>query len=125
MILGCDEAMLRTDHAHWLIVAPVSVLQFVDGGTASLCQKLVAHADAADRTVAGKRFADVLYGSVAGIGVARTVAEEETVVVQVVEVVVPRDADDHEVPLQKAADDVVLDAAVEEHNLFLQLTIEN
>ena len=125
MILGCDEAMLRTDHAHWLIVAPVSVLQFVDGGAASLCQELVAHADAADRTVAGKRFADVLYGSVAGIGVARTVAEEETVVVQVVEVVVPRHADDHEVPLQKAADDVVLDAAVEEHNLFLQLTIEN
>ena len=69
MILRGDEAFLRPYHADRLVMATVSVFQFVDGGASGFCQQLVTHADTADRFVSGERFADILNGRIAGIRV--------------------------------------------------------
>ena len=80
MILRGDEAFLRPYHTDRLVMATVSVLQFVDGGASGFCQQLVTHADTADRFIAGKCFADILNGRIAGIRVAGAVTDEQTVV---------------------------------------------
>ena len=108
MILAGDKTLLRTDHAHRLVVAPVSVLQFINRRAACLCQQLVAHADTADGAVALQCLADMLYSRLAGIRVARPVGEEQPVVVQPVEVIVPRNTDDCHAPPEQAADNVRL-----------------
>lgn len=46
VILARDETTGRAHHPHRLIVAAVSVLQFINPGTGRFAQKLVAHTDA-------------------------------------------------------------------------------
>ena len=46
VILARDETTGRAHHPHRLIVAAVSVLQFINPGAGRFAQKLVAHTDA-------------------------------------------------------------------------------
>ena len=119
MILRGDEAFLRPYHADRLVMATVSVFQFVDGGASGFCQQLVTHADTADRFVSGERFADILNGRIAGIRVAGTVADEQAVVFQRIEIVIPGHADNRYITFQQAADDVMFHAAIYQDNAFL------
>lgn len=45
MILAGDEATVGTHHTHGLVVAAVSILQFIYLGTSGLAEELIAHTD--------------------------------------------------------------------------------
>ena len=81
-----------------------------------ICTNLVAEADPEDGLdgAAGglQDPADVVHGLHSGLGVAGAVAEEEAVVVGLVERVVPGDDIDAGAPLHQTADLVDLEAAV-------------
>ena len=48
--------------------------------------------------------------------VARTIGQEETIKVQLVEVIIPRNTDDFYATLEETADDVGFHAAIDEDN---------
>ena len=97
----------------------VAVFQFIDGGAGGFAEQLVAHADAADGLAAERDLlADDVDGSLTGVGVAGTIGQEEAVEVHRGVVVVPRHADDLDAAADEAADDIGLDAAVDEHHLL-------
>ena len=120
MVLGSDEAAVGADHAHRLVVAAVAVLELVDRGAGSFGKELVSHADAhaGAHLGTGEELADVFHSLDAGVGVSGAVGQEEAVEFQVVEVVVPGHADDFHTATEQAADDVVLHAAVHEHDFL-------
>ena len=78
VILARDETTGRAHHPHRLIVAAVSVLQFINPGAGRFAQKLVAHTDAhagAHRR-RSKEPADVRHRSLARVRVAGTVGKK-------------------------------------------------
>ena len=103
-------------------MAAVSVFQFVDGCASGFCQQLVTHADTADRFISGECLADILDGRIAGIRVAGAVADEQAVVFQRIEIVIPGYANDGYITLQQAANDVMLHPAVHQDNPLFAFT---
>lgn len=119
MILGGDETTLSTHHAHRLVMAAVSIFQFVYLGAPRLGKQLVPHTYAEDRQfLVLHRLADIPYGSIAGIRVAGTVGDEQTVELQPVIIVVPGNTDHFDTTPQQTTDDVVLDTAIHKHYAF-------
>ena len=117
----------------------VTIFQLIGLGTCGAGQKLVAEADAhqgaGSLPIVGapvpalggsgyfcslvfQECAYVLYRRLTTLRVAWTVGEEETVEVELVEVVVPRHADDLDASSDEAADDVRLYSAVDKDNFF-------
>ena len=90
MVLRGDEAFLRAYHTYRLVMATMTVLQFIDRSTAGFRQQLVTHANTANRLIPGKRLTDIPHGGIASIRIARTVADKQAIVFQLIEVVVPR-----------------------------------
>ena len=91
VILAGDEATLGAHHAHRLVVAAVSVFQLVDFRPSGLAEELVAHADAEDgELLVLHRPADVLHRGIARVGVSGAVGDEQPVILQAVEVIVPK-----------------------------------
>ena len=123
VVLRSDEALVRARLAHRLVVGAVAVFQLVGGGAGGDAQQLVAHADAADGFISLQGLADVLHRDLAERRVARAVGDEEAVPVELVEVVVPRDADQLHAALHQAAQDLVLDAAVHQDHLLVALAV--
>ena len=60
----------------------------------------------------------MLHSLTALLGVAGTIREEQAVELQLVEVIIPRHANDLHTSLNQASDNVCLNAAIYEHNLL-------
>ena len=119
MVLRCDETSVSPDLSDGLIVSSVAIFQFICGGSGCFREQLVAHADAAYWLACGHGLADVFNRSVDHVGVAGAVGDEETVVGDEVEIIVPRHEHHSDTATGQAADNVVFDAAVNEnHGLF-------
>ena len=137
VILRSDEALRATNTLHRLVVRAVTVFQLVGLGTCGTRQQLVAQADAHAGTYSltpgpspnGEgsgyffRFSiqectNVLYRFVALLWVARTVGQEQTVELQLVEVVVPRHTNHLNASLNQTTNDIRLHATVNEHDAF-------
>ena len=118
MVLGGDKATVGADHAHGLVVAAVTIFQFIDACSGSFGEQLVAHADAHAGThvFVLQELSDVSNRLGAGVGVAGTVGEEETVELKGVEVIVPRNTNDLHATFEQTANDVVLHAAIDKHH---------
>ena len=116
MVLRGDEAFLRAYHTYRLVMATMTVLQFIDRSAAGFRQQLVTHANTANRLIPGKRLTDIPHGGIASIRIARTVADKQAIVFQLIEVVVPRHTDHRHVTPQQATDDVMFHAAVQKHD---------
>ena len=125
MILACDEAAVGASHAYGLIVASVSILEFVGLCSTGLGKELVAHTYTEDRLVAQSHgSAQVVDSCSALVGVTWAVADEDAIVVQGGEVVVPRHTHYLHSTALEAAYDIALHAAVDEDDgLFSSLIV--
>ena len=124
VILAGDEAAVRTYLAYGLVVATVSVLHLADLCSCSCSEELIAHADPADRLLLSEGLADMFDGDATLIGVARSIREEEPVKVNLIKVIVPGYAVERDLWTDEVADDIVLRAAVYEHDLLRSVTID-
>ena len=77
VVLAGNEAAVRTDLPHRLVMAAVPVFQLEDFGSSRLGQELVSHADAADGLRAFQRFPDVGNRRLAHVRVAGPVGNEK------------------------------------------------
>ena len=119
MILRGNETTFRPYHAHRLVMAAVSVFQFVYFSSSGFGKQLIAHADAEDRELLIlHRLTDVLNGSITVVGIAGTIVDKQSVELQPVEIIVPGNADDFHPPSQQTADDVSLHTAIHKDNLL-------
>ena len=101
-------------------MAAVAVFQFVYLGAPSFGKQLVSHTDAEDgQFLVLHCLADMLHGSIAGIGVARAVGDEQPVELHPSIIIVPGNANHFHVTFQQAADDVMLDAAIHKEHFLL------
>ena len=66
----------------------------------------------------------MLHRDVAAFRVARSVGKEESVKLQLVEVIIPRNANYLNTPAEQTTDDVGLNATIDKNDFF-QLRIEN
>ena len=117
MILGSDEALGATHTLNGLVVTAVTVLQLVCLGTGGTSQQLVTQADTHQglHFLIAEELADMLYRLGALLGVARTVGKEQSVKLQLIEIVIPRYTNHLYASVQQAADDVGLHAAIYKH----------
>ena len=123
VVLGGDVATVSAYEAHGLVVAAVAVFELEGRCASGLGQQLVAHADAENGLLGGHGGLNVTDGLAAVLGVAGAVGDEQAVVVHGIEIIVPGYADDLDVAgAEEAAEDVVLDSAVEQH-YFLPLRV--
>ena len=125
VVLRGDEAAVGADHADRLVVAAVAIFQFIGVGTSGPGEQLVAHAYSENRLVPFHRLAKVGDRDVAELRVARPVGDEQPVVVELVEIVVPRHPDDFHSPFHEAPEDVVLHATVNHHDCLGAAAIFN
>ena len=116
VILGSDEAKVRPYAAHRLVMAPVSIGKLEGLRSRRQGHQLASEADAEDRAVSLQRLPDMVDGFRADGRIAGTVGQEQPVVVHLREIVVPRHPHDLDVPGNQAAEDVVLDAAIDQDN---------
>lgn len=124
VILACDEALVCSGHAHRLIVAAVAIFKFVGLGSSSFGEQLVAHADAKDRLVAQAHGAtEILYSLAAHVRIARSVADEDTIVVELSVIVVPWHTHHLNPTLDEASENVALHATVDQHDSFLSTLV--
>ena len=89
VVLRCNEAAFCSGLTYGLVVAAVSVFEFVCACAGSLGEKLVAHAYAAYRFFAFERFAKVFYGVGGEVRVAGAVRHEYAVAFNLVEIKIP------------------------------------
>ncbi len=120
MVLRGDKAAGCPDLLHGLVVAAVSVFEFVDSGSRRLAEQLVAHADAHAGTHNRVRQegAYIPHRRLAGVGVAGSVGKEKPVESERIEVVVPRHTDDLHAAADEATEDILLHAAVHQHDFL-------
>ena len=98
----------------------MTIFQFIGLRTCRLGQQLVAETDAHARLhlrVIQER-ADVRHRLLATLRIARTVGQEKTVEVKLIEIIVPRHAHHLDAALDEAADDIRLHAAIHEDHLL-------
>ena len=124
VILAGDEAAVRAYLAYRLVVATVSVLHLADLCSCSCSEELIAHADPADGLLLSEGLTDVLDGDTTLIGVARAIREEEPVEINLIKIIVPGYAVERDLWTDEVADNIVLRAAVYEHDLLRPITID-
>ena len=100
-------------------MAPVSVFQLICSGTRSPRKQLVAHADSENRLVSLHCLAETIYGHLAELRIAGTVGNEESVIVEAEEIIVPWHPYKLDASVHEAAEDIVLDSAVHEDDFLL------
>ena len=62
VVLTGNETTFRSYHAHRLVMAAMTVFQFIDGSASCFGKQLIPHTNAEDRLVAqAHRLADMLY----------------------------------------------------------------
>ena len=119
MVLTCYITLGGTHHTHGLVVRAVAVLELIDGGASSLAQQLVTHTDTTDGlTRSTHLLLDNLDGSLAGIGVARAIGQEQTIEIHISIVIVPGHAYHLDPTVNEAPDDIGLHSAVYQHYLL-------
>ena len=80
MVLTGDIAAVGAHLPHWLVVRAMSIFQFIYGGSTCLGKQLVAHTYTANRLAAERHLTSYhVHCILAHVGVARTIAEEESV----------------------------------------------
>lgn len=115
MVLRCYEATFRAAETHRLVMAAVSVFEFVDLRACGFAEELISHADSAYRLADLESLADILHCLFRKFGAAGTVADEKTVVGYLSEVIIPRHECDSHAAACQTADDIVFCAAVHKH----------
>src|SRR5690554_424580 len=90
MILRGDVAVVAPYPPHRLVMPPVAILQFIGGRTGRLSQDLVPHADPEDRLLPLHRLTHVRDRNTTVVRIARPVGDHHPVVIDLVEVVIPR-----------------------------------
>ena len=82
MVLRCDEASVRADHAYRLVMASVTVFQLICRSSCCPCHQLVSHADAENRLVLLHCDTQIVYCLLAEFRVSRAVGNEKSVIVE-------------------------------------------
>ena len=122
MVLGGDEATVGqfTIHkqTHRLVMSTVTILQLGHLGTRRKREDLVTHADTIDRFALLHELTDMLHRLGAEVRVARTVRNEESVVLLRREVIVPRDNRYAHVELKQLTDDILFHTHVHQADPF-------
>ena len=132
MILGSNEALGAAHTLNGLVVTAVTVLQLVCLGTGGTSQQLVTQANAHTRTHSltpspsligeGSSYffqfslqecTDMSHRHLALFRVSRTIGQEKAIELQLIEVIVPRNAENLYPSTQQASDDVGLHAAID------------
>src|SRR5574344_73639 len=101
----------------------MSIFQFECLGPSSPCQKLVAHTDTEYRFASVHCLAQMFLGDSAEFRIAGTIGNEESVVVHISEIIIPRDSDNCNVSLNEAAQDIVFDTAIHQNDLFVSCLV--
>ena len=98
----------------------MTIFQFIGLRTCRLGQQLVAQTDTHTRThlLTVEERTDMLHRLLATLRIARTVGQEKTVEVKLIEIIVPRHAHHLDAALDETADDIRLHAAIHEDHLF-------
>ena len=104
-------------------MAAVSVFELECGGSGGFGKELVAHAYTADGFADTDCLADVCHGGFCHVGVAGSVGNEQSVVGDGCEVVVPWYHDDTYSAPCETPDDVVLHAAVYEYDGLVAVAV--
>ena len=96
----------------------MTIFQLIGLCTCSTGKQLIAQTDTHQRLhrLVLKERADMLNGLATTFRVARTISQEESVELQLIEVIVPRHAHHLYTTIQKTTDDVCLHTAVNKHN---------
>ena len=123
MVLRCDETLVGADTPHRLVVATVSVFQLICSGTGCLGEELVAHAYSAYGFAYLYSLADILYSFLCHVGIARTVGDEQPVIRYDSEVIVPGHTYHFHSSTCQAADNIMLDTAVNKHHCLVTLSV--
>ena len=120
VVLRGDEALSATNALNGLVVTTVTVLQLVCLGTGGTSQQLVTQTDTHEglHLLVAEELADMLYRLGALLGVARTVSQEETVELQLIEIVIPGYTNHLYTSVQQATDDIGLDTAIDKNDLL-------
>ena len=120
VILRSDETLRATHALHRLVMRAMTIFQLIGLGTSGTCQQLVTQADThqwAHRLIIEK-CTDMCHRLVALLWVARTISQEQSIELQLVEVVVPRHTNHLDATTYQATDDVGLHATIDEDNFF-------
>ena len=114
VILTGDVALRRANLLNRLVMTTMTILQLICLGTGSTSQQLVTQANTHQGLYLFivQEGTDMLNRLAALLGVTRTIGQEQTVKLQLVEVVVPRYADNLYTSVQQTTNDVGLDAAI-------------
>jgi hypothetical protein len=117
MVLRGDEALGGAYLLNGLVVRAMTVFQFISLGTGSSSQELVTQTDTHARTylrVIEER-ADMLHRSATLLRIARTISQEQTIELELVEIIVPRHTHHLDATLDETTDDIGLDTTVDKH----------
>lgn len=120
VVLAGDETAVGAYHAHRLIVAAVAILELVCLRTACLGKKLIAHADTKYGLITKAHGTlQVVNGWTTLVGVAWAVADEDAIVVESGEIIVPRHSDNLYSTTNKTAEDVAFHTTVYKYDGLL------
>jgi len=108
VVLGGDEAAAALLVHARDVLSTISKEHLLCGSPGGECEELVSKTDTEDRLIALKRLADVGNGLDTHGWVTGTVADEETIILLLCEVVVPGNDRDLRAAISEAADLVVL-----------------
>lgn len=123
VVLAGDVALVGAAADHGVVVGAVTIGQLICLATSGNAEELIAKADAEDGFAYLDGFLDVGHGGLTHLWVARTVAEHETIIVDLGEVIVPRHANYGNVAFEQTTDDVVLGSSVHHHHLIFAIAI--
>lgn len=123
MVLAGDVALGGAASDDGVVVGPVSVGEFVGFASCGYSEELVSEADAEDGFSYLNGFLDVLDCGLALLWVTWAVGEHESVVVDLVEVVVPRYSYDSDVAFEEASDDVELGSGVDHYDFVFAVAV--
>ena len=119
VVLRCYIAFLSTDETHGLVMASMTIFKFIHLCSGRLAEKLISHADSTYRLPNFKSLAYILHSFLGKFGRTRAVADEESVVRDCSEIVVPGHEGDAHATSGEAADDIIFCAAIHEYHSLL------
>ena len=124
MILGGNETLVGSAKTDRLVVGPVSIFQFIGLRPCGKSKELIAHADSENRFVSLQGNFQMVNGFPAKDRITRSVGDKESIPIQGIEIIVPRDPQDRRPPGCKAAKNLMLDATVDQDDFFRSVTID-
>lgn len=122
VILGSDVAAVGARETDRLVMAAVAIFQFINLRPGSLAEKLITHADAADRFSDLESLAYILHSFLGKLRRTGAVADEETVVGNLSEIIIPWNERNTNATPGETTDDVVFCAAIDEHHPFFAIS---